>query len=87
MEKKIEQLHKMRISAVFLQSCLGSADIGENLASQLEIEGLVDEFRSSFPEHVTGDQAEEAKKDFDFFLSLIDKAIRACRQRQAALKG
>ena len=73
----------IRISAIFILSCLEAGNVGEYVIAQAELESLVDEFRSIFPEFVTDEQAENSKRDFDFFLKLIDSTERACRQTVA----
>jgi hypothetical protein len=83
MGKSIDEIYKIRISAIFIQSCLEAGNVGEYLVAQAELESLVDEFHSTFPEFVTDEQAENAKKDFDFFLKLIDSTERSCRQTGA----
>ena len=83
MGKRIDEVYKIRISAIFIQSCLEAGNVGEYIVAQAELESLVDEFQSKFPEFVTDEQAENSKKDFDFFLKLIDSTERACRQTGA----
>ena len=83
MGKSIDEIYKIRISAIFIQSCLEAGNVGEYLIAQAELESLVDEFQSKFPEYVTDEQAVSSKRDFDFFLRLIDSTERACRQTGA----
>lgn len=77
MDKKLDELYRIRVSAIFLHSCLGGPDIGENLSVQAKLEELVDEFRLAFPEHITDAHAQRAVKDIEFFLSLIAEAVKA----------
>mgnify|MGYP001769651669 CR=1 FL=1 len=79
----IDDIYRIRISAIFIQSCLEAGNVGEYIIAQAELESMVDEFQSIFPEFVTDEQVENSKRDFDSFLRLIDSTERACRQTGA----
>lgn len=75
----IDELNRVRITAIFLQSSLSSPNIGEVVVAQAEIDNLIDNFQSAFSELVTGEDIEKARTDIEFFLKLIDSTARQCR--------
>lgn len=81
MEEKINELNKIRISAIFLHSSLSSPNIGEVIVAQAELDTLIDSFQSLYAEFITGGEIETARKDVESFLKLIDSTAQRCRKR------
>lgn len=73
MEEKNEYLTRTRISAIFIHSSLSSSSIGEVLVAQAELDLLIDDFQSEFQDLISPDEAEKAKRDFEYFIKLIDQ--------------
>jgi len=46
MDDKINELNKIRITAIFLHSSLSSPHIGEVVVAQAELDSLIDSFQS-----------------------------------------
>lgn len=78
-----ESLAQMKISALCLQVCMMSTDIGESVAAQEEFEQVVESFRSRFGDWMSPGQCEAARRDVDLFLSLLQPVLDHYRERQA----
>lgn len=87
MDEKLNELTKIRITAIFLHSSLSSPNIGEVIVAQAELDSLLDEFHVSYAEFVTPDEIDNARKDIEFFLKLIDSTARQCRKKLAEKTG
>ncbi len=87
MEEKLNELNRIRISAIFLHSSLSSPNIGEVMVAQAELDSLIDSFHSSYADCVTGEEIETARKDIESFLKLIDSAAQRCRKRSEKKTG
>jgi hypothetical protein len=80
-----EDLVQMKISALFLQVCMMSTDIGEAVAAQEEFEQVVEHFRDRFADWMPPGQGNAARRDVDLFLSILQPALdHHGRERQAA---
>lgn len=79
-----EALAQMKISALCLQVCMMSTDIGESVAAQDEFEQVVENFYKMFGNGMAPGQIEAARKDVDLFLSLLQPLLdQQIRERQA----
>ena len=80
--KKTDQVTTIKGEVLILQICMYSTDIGESVVAQDEYENIVDRF---FVEHnhlVAPEQLPDAKKNVDYFVSLLDSAIRYYSSRE-----
>jgi hypothetical protein len=75
MKARLELLKRIKVSALFLKNNRGSEHAGEAVLIQADIDDLVDEFHAGFRDFLSSEQYEKAKKDFDFFLTLLDSAL------------
>ncbi len=80
MDEKNEYLTRTRITALFIHSSLSSSNIGESLVAQVELDSLIEDFRSEFQDLISPDDAEKAKRDFEYFIKLIDQATTHYRK-------
>ncbi len=87
MDEELNELNKIRITAIFLHSSLASPNIGEAIVAQAELDNLIDGFQSLYADFVTADEIETAKRDIEYFLKLIDSTARKWRQRSAEKTG
>ena len=87
MDEKIDELNKIRISAIFLHSSLSSSNIGEVIVAQAELDSLIDSFQSLYADCVTAEEIETAKRDIDFFLKLIDSTAQQYRKKSQGNTG
>jgi hypothetical protein len=74
--KKIDQVITVKGEALILQICMHSADTAESVVAQDEYENLVERFFSDHSVLVSAEQLPDAKKNVDYFVSLLDSAIR-----------
>ncbi|NPU86007.1 MAG: hypothetical protein HPY65_16140 [Syntrophaceae bacterium] len=80
-----EVLAQMKISALCLQVCMMSTDIGESVTAQDEFEQVVESFHSMFGDWMTPEQCEASKRDVERFLSILQPLLdHLIRERQAA---
>ncbi|PKN33025.1 MAG: hypothetical protein CVU61_15600 [Deltaproteobacteria bacterium HGW-Deltaproteobacteria-19] len=78
-----EALAQMKISALCLQVCMMSTDIGESVAAQEEFEQIVENFHEMFGDRMAPGQIESARKDVDLFLSILQPILdHHIRERQ-----
>ncbi len=75
MNEKLELLKKIKLSALLLKNNRDSAHAGEAILIQADIDDLVDEFHAGRRDFLSSEQYEKAKKDFDFFLTLVESAL------------
>jgi hypothetical protein len=75
MNKKLELLQRIKLSALLLKHNRDSEHAGEAVLVQADIDDLVDEFHAGCRDFLPEEQYEKAKKDFDFFLTLVDEAL------------
>lgn len=87
MDDKINELNKIRITAIFLHSSLSSPHIGEVVVAQAELDSLIDSFQSLYSDFVTDDEIKTARTDIELFLKLIDSTARKCRKRSGEKTG
>lgn len=81
-----EILAQMKISALCLQVCMMSTDIGESVAAQEEFEQVVENFHEMFGDRMAPGQLEAARRDVDLFLSILQPLLdRHIRERQAGV--
>jgi hypothetical protein len=84
---KEDSVVSMKTEVLILKICMNSADIGESLVAQEEYEVLVDRF---FIEHQAIAPLESrlnAIEDVDYFVSLLDAAIRSYRREELDAGG
>jgi hypothetical protein len=81
MKEKLEILNEIKLSALFLKHNRDSEHAGEAVLVQADIDDLVEEFHAGCGDFLSGEQYEKAKKDFDFFLMLLDLALEHYSRR------
>jgi hypothetical protein len=79
----LETLTQMKLSALFMQVCMMSSDVGEAVAAAEEFEQVVEEFRSRFGEWITAEQFAAACRDVELFLSILQPALTHYRELEA----
>jgi len=87
MDDKINELNKIRITAIFLHSSLASPNIGEVVVAQTELDSLIDSFQSLCSDFVTDEEIKTARSDIEYFLKLIDSTARKYRTRSEEKTG
>ncbi len=80
--KKIDQVTTIKGEVLILQICMYSTDIGECVVAQDEYETIVDKFFDEHNHLVSPEQLPDAKKDVDYFITLLDSAIRFYSSRE-----
>ena len=75
---KIKSLHDIKDTAVRLQETLLGSDIEAIRMAKEAWHQLVDRFYQ-VSEHLAPHQYEAAKKDFEYFMRLVDLAMALCR--------
>lgn len=73
-EKKLDSLKRMRLSAMMLQVGFAGENLGEYIQCQAELHTLAERLLADHGDIVTPQQCEEAKDSLDMFVSLIDQA-------------
>jgi hypothetical protein len=73
---KLESLAFTRICACFTLSSLAGSDTAAAVVSLAELDDMIDDFYAEYRELVSPEEYEEAKKNPDSFIALIDRAHR-----------
>jgi hypothetical protein len=73
--EKIKALHWIRRSAIFLKPSLKSEDPGVVEEAKQAYKDLVDRFYSETSDYMPLSQYKAAKRNFEYFLRLIDLAL------------
>jgi hypothetical protein len=73
---KLESLAFNRICACFTISSLAGSDTAAAVVALAELDDMIDDFYSEYKELVSPEEYEEAKKNPETFISLIDRAHR-----------
>jgi hypothetical protein len=74
MEKRLESLKRMRLSAMMLQVGFTGENLSEFIQCQAELEALAERLQAEHEDFVTPQQCDEAKGSMDAFVTLIDQA-------------
>lgn len=83
-QKRLESLKKMRLSAMMLQVGFEGENLGEYIQCQVELEALVERMQAEHGSLVTPQQCEEAKGSLEAFVALIDQAQEKARGSQGS---
>jgi len=76
MKNKLESLTLTRINACFTISSLSGSDTGAIIVALVELEEMLDKFYDEYREFISPTEYAEAKKNPDYFVSLIDRVHR-----------
>jgi len=71
---KLESLAFTRICACFTLSSLAGSDTTASVVSLAELDDMIDDFYAEYRELVSPKEYEEAKKNPDSFIALLDRA-------------
>ena len=80
--KQIDQVTTIKGEVLILKICMYSTDIGESVVAQDEYENIVEKFFNEHDQLVAPEQLTDAKKDVDYFVTLLDSAIRFYSSRE-----
>jgi hypothetical protein len=72
---RVSSFQEIRLSAVGLLERLNGTDPGDDQAAMTEYSTLVDRFYQVF-EHLVPHQYKAAKQDFEYFMRLLELAIK-----------
>ncbi len=75
-----EILFEIKAGALLLQHNMSSHLLGEALYAQMEYDRLVEQFHAGHREWCSDEDYENAKRDFDAFIRLLDTAIEQGRR-------
>ena len=75
MASSLESLHEIKLKALQIQSCLEGADELWSEKIKETYRDLVDRFYQENEDMIPPQQYEAAKKDFEYFMRLVDLAM------------
>jgi hypothetical protein len=73
---KVDQVTTIKGEVLILQICMHSMDTTESVVAHGEYEDLVEKFFDEHNHLVTPGQMPDAKKNVDYFVTLLDSAIQ-----------
>jgi hypothetical protein len=80
--KMIDQVTTIKGEVLILKICMYSTDTGESFVAQDEYENLVEKFFDEHKHLVSPEQLPDAKKNADYFVTLLDSAIQFYRSQE-----
>ena len=81
MPSSLESLHEIKLKALQIQSCLEGADELWSEKIKEICRDLVDRFYHENDDMIPPQQYEAAKKDYEYFMRLVDLAMAYYRDR------
>jgi hypothetical protein len=76
----LNSLTYIRESALHLIDSLASENAFEVLSARMQLSILVDRFYQENTDYISPEQYEAAKKDFEYFLELLETAIERAKR-------